>query len=91
MEKGGDSRCPSCRRLNRTADNLNQCQNEFRTAVFVDQIALIEDWMKGTYTHPELQKWLIIYLEKRNRKRFQDLERLPESMRSIAEEQYRIG
>ena len=52
---------------------------------------MIEDWMEGTYTHPDLQKWLIIYLRKQNKRRFHDLEGLPESMRSIAEDQDRIG
>ena len=39
LEKGEDSRCPSCRKLNESMDHLNQCKNEARTAVFVDQIA----------------------------------------------------
>ena len=59
----------------------------------MDQIASIEDWIEGTYTHPDLQlqKWLIIYLKKRNRKRFEHLERLLESMRSITGEEDSIG
>jgi hypothetical protein len=47
--------------------------------------------MKGTYTHPDLQKCLIIYLRKRGGRRFQDLEGLPESIRYIVEDQDRIG
>ena len=54
-EKSKDSRCLRCTRLNETADHLNQCKNEARMAVFVDQIALIEEWMESTYTHPDLQ------------------------------------
>ena len=57
----------------------------------MDQISLIEEWMESTYTHPNLQTWLILYLKKRNKTRFQNLEGLPNSMRSIAEEQNRIG
>ena len=57
----------------------------------MDQITLIEEWMKSTYTHPDLQTWLIVYLKERNNKRFQDLEGLPRSMKTIAEEQDRIG
>ena len=89
----GDSRCPSYRRLNGSEDHLNQCQHESRTTALVDQIALIKQWMEGTYTYPDLHKLLMVYLRRRNKnkKRFQDLARLPENMSSIAEEQDRIG
>ena len=70
---------------------MNQYKNEARMAVFIDQITLIKEWMESTYTHPDLQTWLIVYLKKRNNKRFQDLEELPRSMKIIAEEQDRIG
>ena len=90
-EGNGDSRCPSCRKVNERADHLNQCKNEARTAVFMDQITLIKEWIESTYTHPNLQTWLIVYPKKRNNKRFQDLEELPRSMKIIAEEQDRIG
>ena len=90
-EKGEDSRCTSCRRLNETLDYLNQCHNETRMTVFVDQITLIEEWMERTYPHHNLQYWLITYLRKQNKKRFQDLEGLPESMTSIVGEHGRIG
>ena len=46
--------------------------------------------MESTYTYPELQTWLSVYLKKRNNKRFQDLEGLPWSMKAIAKEQGRI-
>ena len=62
-----------------------------RTAVFMDQITLIEEWLENTYIHPDLQTWLIVYLKKRNNKRFQDLEGLPRSMKLFAEEEDRIG
>ena len=39
--KDGDSKCPSCRRLNEMVDHLNQCQSEVKSTVLVDQIALI--------------------------------------------------
>ena len=73
------------------SDHLNQCKNEAITAVFMDQITLIEEWMESTYTHPDLETWLIAYLRKRNNKRFQDLEGLPRSMKAITKEQDRIG
>ena len=47
--------------------------------------------MESTYTHPDLQTWLIVYPKKINNRRFQDLEELPRSMKIIAEEQDRIG
>ena len=59
--------------------------------VFTYQVNLIEEWMESTYTHPDLQTWLIAYLRSRNKTRFQDLEGLPNTMRSIAIEQDRIG
>ena len=49
-EKSKDSRCLRCTRLNETADHLNQCQTEVRTAVCVDQTALLEEWRESTYT-----------------------------------------
>ena len=66
-EGNGDSRCPSCRTLNEKANHLNQCPNEARTAVFTDQVTLIEEWMESTYTHPDLQTWLIAYLRSRGK------------------------
>ena len=57
----------------------------------MDQITLIKERMKSTYTHPDLKTWLIAYLRKRNNRRFQDLEGLPRNMEVIAEEQDRIG
>ena len=90
-EGNENSRCPSCKKLNKRVDHLNQCTNKARTAVFMDQINLIEEWMESTYTYPNLQTWLILYLKKRNKTRFQDLEGIPNSMRSIAEEKDRIG
>ena len=64
---------------------MNQCKNEVRTAVFVDQITLIEEWTESTYIHTDLQTLLITHLNKRNNRRFQDLEELPRSMKSIVE------
>ena len=90
-EGNKDSRYPSCRKLNKRADHLDQCKNEVRTALFTDPINLIEEWMETTYTHPDLQTWLIVYLKKRNNTRFQDIEGLPRSTKIIAEEQDRIG
>ena len=87
----GDSQCPSCRKLSKRADHFNRCKKEARTAVFINQITLIEEWMESTYTHPEFQTWLIVYLKKRNNKRFQDLEGLPRSMNTIVEEHATIG
>ena len=40
---------------------------------------------------PDLKKWLIIYIRRRNKRRFQGLDGLPESMMSISEEQDRVG
>ena len=51
-EGNGDSQYPSCRTLNGRADHSNQCTNKARTAVFTNQINLIEEWMDSTYTHP---------------------------------------
>ena len=70
---------------------MNQYKNKARTAVFMDQITLIEEWMESTYTHPDLQTWLVTYPRKINNKRFQDLEGLPRNMKAMAEEQDRIG
>ena len=70
---------------------MDQCRDKARTAIFMDQITLMEEWMESTHTHPDLQTWLIVYLRKRNKKRFQDLEGLPRSMKVIAKEQDRIG
>ena len=47
-EANGDSQCPSCRKLNERADHLNPCKNEARTAVFTDQITLMEEWTEST-------------------------------------------
>ena len=69
-EGNGNSLCPSCRQLNERADHLNQCKNKARTAVFMDRITLIEEWMESKYTDPDLQTWLIIYLKKRNKTYF---------------------
>jgi hypothetical protein len=69
------------------ADHLNQCKNEARTAVFMDQIALIEEWIESIYTHIDLQKFLITYLRKQSKKRFHGIEGLPESTGSSAEDQ----
>ena len=77
--------------LNERAAHLNQYPNEARTAVFADQANLAEEWMESTYTHPDLQTWLITYLRSRNKVRVQDLEGLPNTMGSIAIEQDRIG
>ena len=72
-EGNGDSQCPSCRKLNKRADHLNQSTNKARTVVFMDQINMTREWMESTYARPDLQTWLIIYLKKRNKTRFQDL------------------
>ena len=42
-EGNGDSRYQSCRKLNERADHLRQSTNKARTAVFIDQINLIEE------------------------------------------------
>ena len=65
---------------------MNQCKNEVRTEVFMDQITLMEEWMESIYIHPDLQTWPIVHLKKRNNNRFQDLEVIPKSMKVIAEE-----
>ena len=71
------SQCPSCRKLNERADHLNQCKNEARTAVFMDQINLIEEWMEsGKHIHPP---W------------FANLANCIPQEKIIAEEQDRIG
>ena len=36
-EGNGDSRCPSCRKLNKRADHLNQCTNKARTRIYCRQ------------------------------------------------------
>ena len=46
--KDGESSRLSCRRWNETADHLNRYHNESRGKVFMDHIALIEQWMEGT-------------------------------------------
>jgi hypothetical protein len=57
----------------------------------VDQIALIEEWTKNTYTNPIYKTGYSHTLGNETKKRFQDLEGLPESMRSITEEHDRRG
>ena len=82
---------PNLRETERGGRPFEPMHKRRRTAVFTGRVNLIEELMESTYTHPDLQTWLIIYLRNRNKARVQDLEGLSNSMRSIAIEQDRIG
>ena len=86
-DKEANASCPNCGAHNETAGHLNRCGSPERRQLLAKHIEEIEEWMKTHSTHPELQRWIPLYLGHRGNRLFVDLNEsrdISQTMRSAA-------
>lgn len=88
-------RCPNCGCLE-TAAHLNRCKSKIRQDLFTDSLYDLVHWLEDNCTHPEILRWLPLYIRGQDRQRFVDLKlrtgaKMSQPMRRVGNSLDRIG